>query len=291
MSDAASEGPSLEVLARDLERLERVTAQWETERRATVEAIRQSIEQLHREALVRLVRTLRDDPESKPALVRAAQDPWVRAIFEYHGLLRASAATTVRDRLEGALAKVRPTLAAHGGNVEIALLDERAVTLRLVGTCDGCAFSGTTSREVIEVAVRAACPELAVVQFAQPAAASETLVPLGRRTRSALDVCAVSEIPERGALFRNVQNASLLLTRFGSEVYAYPNACPHLGMPLDDGMIEAGVLTCRYHGFQYDLESGESLTARDISLARLPVEISGDRVHVDVGRVAMRGAS
>lgn len=283
MSD---DGLPLEHLARDLERLERIATQWETERRATVEAIRQTIEQMHREALIRLVRTLKDDPAAKPALVRAVDDPWVRAIFEYHGLLRAP--TTVRQRLETALAKVRPTLAAHGGNVEIASLEERTLTLRLVGTCDGCAFSGTTSREVIEVEVRAACPELETIQFARPAATS-SLVTLGKRT--AHDVCRIDEVPERGALFRVVADTALLLTRTADSVKAYPNACPHLGMPLDDAEIANGVLTCRYHGFQFDLATGESLTVRDIALPPLPVELDGDRVRVDIGRTALRGAS
>lgn len=288
MTSERSEPPTLEGLARDLERLERVTSQWETERRATVEAIRQTVEQLHKEALARLIRALKDDPGARPALVRAAQDEWVNAILTFHGLLRAPGAAGIRERLDAALAKVRPTLAAHGGNVELVSLEGDAVTLRLVGTCDGCAFAGTTSREVIETEVKRACPELATVQFARGAAAADALVPLGKR-RAALDVCAVSEVPERGALFRTVGDQALLLTRVDDDVRVYPNACPHLGMPLDDAQVENGVLTCRFHGFQFELATGESLTVAEIALPRLPVEIAAGRVRVDVGRVALRG--
>lgn len=291
---APAEPQPLEVLARDLERLERVTTGWDTEKRAAVEAIKQTVEQLHREALVRLIRALKDDPAARPALVRAVDDEWVRTILSYHGLLRTPAATAVRDRLESALAKVRPTLTAHGGNVELAELEAGAVALRLVGTCDGCAFAGTTSRELIEVEVKKACPELTSVRFvtggASAGAAADSLVTL-KRSRAAHDVCALDEVPTGGALFRTVAGTSLLLSRVGDEVRAYPNACPHLGMPLDDAEIADGVLTCRYHGFRYQLDTGESLTVAEIALPRLPVEISGGRVRVDVGRVALRGAS
>ena len=288
--EPAADAPSLEVLARDLERLERVTTQWGTEQRAAVEAIKQTVEQLHKQALIRLIRALKDDPAARAALVRAVDDDWVRTILTYHGLLRAPAAAGVRARLDAALAKVRPTLTAHGGDVEVAALEPPTVALRLVGTCDGCAFAGTTSRELIQVEVQRACPELATVQFVTAGAGAGGLVPLGKRPRAALEVCAIGEVPERAALFRQVGGASLLLTRVGDDVRAYPNACPHLGMPLDDAEIKDGVLTCRYHGFQYLLATGESLTVADVALPSLPVELDAGRVRVDVGRAALRGA-
>lgn len=279
---------SLEELARDLERLERVTSQWPTEQRAAAEAIRQTVEQLQREAFRRLVRALKDDPAALPALRRAADDEWVRAVLTYHGILRAPEPVGLEARLQEALARIRPSLAQHGGNLELVSLAPPKVTLRWVGTCDGCAFSGTTSRELVEVEILRACPELTKVELVTGAAAGG-LISLGKPR--AVEVCALDEIPRAGALFRTVAGVGLVLARAGAEVRAYPNACPHLGMPLDDGEVVDGVLTCRYHGFRYALDSGECLTVPEIALARLPVEVADDRVRVDLGRLRKQGAA
>lgn len=281
---------SIELLARELERLERVTTQWEPEKRAAVEAIRKTIDQINEEALRRLIRTIREDAGARPALVRAASDPWVHTVLAYHGLVRAP----IGERLDRALARVRPTLAAHGGDIEVELCAPPRVRLRLVGTCDGCAFAGTTSRDLVEVAVRQDCPELTEIEIVgashASAAAGDGLVAL-RAGREAHDVCGFDELREGEPTFRTVGKVALMLTRVGEEARAYPNACAHLGMPLDDAPVESGVIVCRYHGFRYALETGECLTVREIALPRLPVVVVGGRVRVDLGRTALRGGA
>jgi nitrite reductase/ring-hydroxylating ferredoxin subunit/Fe-S cluster biogenesis protein NfuA len=281
-----AEAPSLERLARELERLERITTQWETQQRATLEAIRSTQDSLQGEALRRLIKALKDDPQAKPALLRAVDDEWVRALLGYHGILRTpTGPAPLAERLQAALVKLRPGLQQHGGDVELVALEPPEVSLRLVGSCDGCAFAGTSTKEQIESEIKRACPELQQVRFTH---GGNTLVPL-RTPRKAHDVCAVDEVPEGGALFREAQGVSLLLTRVGEEVRAFPNACPHLGMPLDDAEIKGGIITCRYHGFRYALADGECLTAPEIALARLPVSQQAGRVLVDVGPSALRG--
>ncbi|MBK8234748.1 MAG: NifU family protein [Deltaproteobacteria bacterium] len=283
----ADDPASLELLARELERLERVTVQWEPEKRAAVEAIRRTVDQITEEALRRLIRLVREDTAARPALVRAASDPWVHSVLTYHGLVRAP----VTDRLARALARVRPTLASHGGDIEVERCEPPRVRLRLVGTCDGCAFAGTTSRELVEVAVRDDCPELTEIEIigaSHGASTGDGLVAL-RSGREAHDVCGFDELHEGKPTFRSVGKVALMLTRVGDEARAYPNACAHLGMPLDDAPVENGIISCRYHGFRYALDSGECLTVREIALPRLPVAVIDGRVRVDLGRTALRG--
>ena len=58
-------------------------------------------------------------------------------------------------RVEGALATVRPLLAAHGGDVELLGIDDEAgaVQLRLLGSCDGCPSSAVTLQTAVEGAI------------------------------------------------------------------------------------------------------------------------------------------
>ena len=58
---------------------------------------------------------------------------------------------TLRDRVENALAAVRPSLQAHGGDVELVdVTDEGVVSVRLAGACHGCAGAVMTLRMGVE---------------------------------------------------------------------------------------------------------------------------------------------
>ena len=78
-------------------------------------------------------------PDLMDALVA---DDLVASLLLVHGLHPES----LDNRVEAALASVRPFLAQHGGDVELLGIDEDrgAVRLRLLGSCDGCPSSAVT---------------------------------------------------------------------------------------------------------------------------------------------------
>lgn len=56
--------------------------------------------------------------------------------------------------------------------------------------------------------------------------------------------------------------------------------CADLGLPLDGGTVESGIISCPHHHFQYDLSSGECLTAPEVQLKSHAVRVIGRRVDV-----------
>jgi Fe-S cluster biogenesis protein NfuA len=56
----------------------------------------------------------------------------------------------MRDKVEAALAKVRPNLQADGGDVELVDVKDGVVKVRLVGACGGCPMATMTLRNGIE---------------------------------------------------------------------------------------------------------------------------------------------
>ena len=65
-------------------------------------------------------------------------------------------------------------------------------------------------------------------------------------------------------------------------VFACNNRCPHEGYPLMEGSLAEGcVLTCNWHNWKFDLDSGETLVGGD-RLRRYPVQICGDEIWLDV---------
>ena len=77
---------------------------------------------------------------------------------------------------------------------------------------------------------------------------------------------------------------SALLVKFHGQIRAYKNECAHLGLPLDNANVnpETGVLTCNWHGFRFNCESGECITAPEAQLEAMPLRVDQGRVKVRV---------
>ncbi len=66
----------------------------------------------------------------------------------------------MREKIEDALARIRPALQADGGDVELMDVKEGVVTLRLTGACGGCPMSTMTLRHGIERVIKEQVPEV-----------------------------------------------------------------------------------------------------------------------------------
>jgi nitrite reductase/ring-hydroxylating ferredoxin subunit len=76
----------------------------------------------------------------------------------------------------------------------------------------------------------------------------------------------------------------VILFRRGAVVTCFEDACAHLGLELGSGEVADGIVTCPHHGFQYDLASGECLTAPEVQLQSHAVKVTGVRVEVRLAR-------
>ena len=72
---------------------------------------------------------------------------------------------TLKERVEAALQKVRPSLKADGGDVELVDVgDDGIVKVRLTGACVGCAMSQMTLKMGIEKILKQNVPEIQSVE-------------------------------------------------------------------------------------------------------------------------------
>ncbi len=57
----------------------------------------------------------------------------------------------MKEKVEAALEKIRPSLQADGGNVQlIDVTDDGVVKVKLIGACSGCPMSQMTLKDGIE---------------------------------------------------------------------------------------------------------------------------------------------
>lgn len=72
----------------------------------------------------------------------------------------------MKEKVEIALNKVRPMLAADGGNVELVSVDEKSgvVKVRLTGACGCCPMSQMTLKMGVEKMLKKEIPEVKTVE-------------------------------------------------------------------------------------------------------------------------------
>ena len=87
-----------------------------------------------------------------------------------------------------------------------------------------------------------------------------------------------------------VDATKVLLVNVGGDLRAYEDSCPHRGVALSCGTLEAasGRLTCAMHLWQYDARTGEGVNPRGVALHCLPMKVEDDGIWVEVDGEADR---
>jgi Fe-S cluster biogenesis protein NfuA len=66
----------------------------------------------------------------------------------------------MKEKVEAALNKIRPSLMADGGNVELVGVDNGVVKVKLTGACGGCPMSQMTLKMGIERILKKEVPDI-----------------------------------------------------------------------------------------------------------------------------------
>lgn len=66
----------------------------------------------------------------------------------------------MREKVEKALASIRPALQMDGGDIQLVSVEEGVVKVRLTGACGGCPMSQMTMTQGVEQTIRRAVPEI-----------------------------------------------------------------------------------------------------------------------------------
>jgi Fe-S cluster biogenesis protein NfuA len=72
--------------------------------------------------------------------------------------------TEIEERVNRALDRIRPAIAADGGDVWLIRVDGDVAYVQMIGACGGCAAAHLTLKNGIETVVREDVPEIATVE-------------------------------------------------------------------------------------------------------------------------------
>lgn len=106
----------------------------------------------------------------------------------------------------------------------------------------------------------------------------ERMCPVSQRHHA----CAVADLPEGKGKECVVGERIVALFKLGEEVVAVDGICAHAGGPIAQGMLRDGVVTCPWHGWQYNVRTGQHQLNPRICLATFPVEVEDGQVYVEL---------
>ncbi|MCU1675051.1 MAG: Rieske (2Fe-2S) iron-sulfur domain protein [Frankiales bacterium] len=93
--------------------------------------------------------------------------------------------------------------------------------------------------------------------------------------------CALSDVPEEGAIRVQLDGKPICIARSQGEVFAISDICSHADVALSEGDVEDGTIECWLHGSRFDLRTGEPTgLPANRPVATYPVTVEGDDVLV-----------
>ena len=95
-------------------------------------------------------------------------------------------------------------------------------------------------------------------------------------------VARVEDVPPGTAATVSADDRELALFNVAGTFYATQHECLHLKGPLGRGELHTCVITCPWHGWQYDVRTGQNEFDRAIQLRTYEVWVENGEVLVRV---------
>jgi nitrite reductase (NADH) small subunit len=96
-------------------------------------------------------------------------------------------------------------------------------------------------------------------------------------------VATLAEIPPGTIKEVQVGGQAVALANVADTVYAISGICLHRGGPLGEGQLDGKVVTCPWHGWQFDVTTGKAVQDANAGVGCYAVEVRGGEVFVSLG--------
>jgi nitrite reductase (NADH) small subunit len=125
------------------------------------------------------------------------------------------------------------------------------------------------------------------------------------RTTRRVTVASLEEVPPGSVRIVSVDDRSIGIFNVGGELYALANRCPHAGSPVCRGSVggmseadrpgvevhwgrEGEILRCPWHGWEFDIASGRTVTEPVKRIPTYPVFVEDGRIVLELKRPPRR---
>lgn len=95
-------------------------------------------------------------------------------------------------------------------------------------------------------------------------------------------ICSTDDCPPGSSREFAVDGRIVALFHTPDGIRALDGICPHQGGPLGRGALHGCVVTCPWHGWEFDVRTGQHCSIASLSQATVPVRVDHGQVLVDL---------
>jgi len=93
-----------------------------------------------------------------------------------------------------------------------------------------------------------------------------------------------SELGEGEMKAVRLKGKPIMLARVNGEVFGVSNVCPHEGRSFQGGILTGYILMCPWHGWKFDLRSGQYQDIPQVKLECYRCKVENGRIFVEIPR-------
>jgi nitrite reductase (NADH) small subunit len=98
-----------------------------------------------------------------------------------------------------------------------------------------------------------------------------------------IEVAKTGDLEPGQGMCVEVEDKKIAIFNIEGTYYAIDDTCTHVGGPLSEGECEEHVVTCPWHGAQFDVQTGEVLgPPAKRSVTSYKVHVEGDSIKVEI---------
>ena len=95
-------------------------------------------------------------------------------------------------------------------------------------------------------------------------------------------VLKLADLPAGQVKVVEAGGKKIALANVGGTVHAVDNECPHFGGPMGLGKLDGAKLSCPWHGWTFDVTTGENVYSPQLALRCFNVRVENDEILVEV---------
>ena len=95
-----------------------------------------------------------------------------------------------------------------------------------------------------------------------------------------VETIALSRLASGKSMVVRIASKEVALFNVDGNVYATDDSCAHAGASLGSGKVQGTTVTCRAHGFRYDVTTGRCISIQGLQLATYLVKVIDGKIFV-----------
>jgi len=96
-----------------------------------------------------------------------------------------------------------------------------------------------------------------------------------------IKLAELKDLPNRTSMVAYLPDGrEIALFNLDGCLYGLDNECPHMGGPLGEGEIEDSCIICPWHGWQFNIKTGECINMPGEDVKKIELVIRGEEIFM-----------